>query len=113
MDEIMELAKKLQNERYKHQDAETIEDINAGTFANADVSDIKVLAVVVYDITMKDKPGWYVARIFDFDCGKPANCHICRRTYEETAQDIMKAFPQLVPFQREAEDDKSIIEVWM
>lgn len=113
MDEIMGLAKKLQNERYKNQDAETIEDINVGTFLNADTSDIRMLAVVVYDITTKDKPGWYVARIFDFASGNSMNCYICRRTYEETVQDIMKAFPQLVPFPRGAEDDKSIIEVWM
>lgn len=66
-DEIMSLVHERQQMRYKHQDADVQEDINAGTFKNADISGIKALAVVVYDITTKDKPGWYVARIFDFD----------------------------------------------
>lgn len=111
MDRVMELVKELQNKRYSHQDVDHIEDINIGTFKNADVSDIKILAVVVYDITTKDKPGWYVARIFAE--GRPTNCHICRRTYEEVTEDIKKAFPQLIPFKPGAEDDKVILQVWM
>lgn len=113
MDRVMKLAKELQNKRYSHQDVDHIEDINVGTFKNADVSDIKILAVVVYNITTKDKPGWYIARIFDFDNGKPANCHICRRSYEEITENITQAFPHLIPFPRGAEDEPQIIEVWM
>lgn len=111
MDRVMELAKELQNKRYSHQDVDIQEDINVGTFKNADVSGIKALAVVVYDITTADKPGWYVARIFAE--GRPTNCHICRRSYEEITKDITQAFPKLIPFPRGAEDDKVIIEVWM
>lgn len=112
-DEIMSLVHKRQQMRYKHQNADVQEDINAGTFKNADISGIKALAVVVYDITTKDKPGWYIARIFDADSGKPTNYHICRRTYEEIAQDIIRAFPGLISFPRGTEDEPQIIEVWL
>lgn len=98
-------------ETYKRQDIKEAGEINVGTFKNADLSGIKALAVVVYDITTKDKPGWYVARIFAE--GRPTNCHICRRTYEEVTEDIKKAFPQLIPFKPGAEDDKVILQVWM
>ena len=111
MDRVMELAKELQNKPYSHQDVDIQEDINVGTFKNADISGIKALAVVVYDITTKDKPGWYVARIFNG--GQATNCHILRRKYEEIAEDIQKAFPALVPFDPGAEDDKVIIKIWL
>lgn len=112
-DEIMRLVYVRQQERYRQQDTGEAEDINVGTFKNTDVSNIRGLAVVVYDITTKDKPGWYVARIFDFKIGCPTDCYICRRTYEEITRDIMQAFPGLIPYPRGAEDNKVILEVWM
>lgn len=111
MDRVMELAKELQNKRYSHQDVDHIEDINVGTFKNADVLDIKILAVVVYDMTTKDHPEWFVARIFDN--GNPTNFYILRKTYEQITEDIKKAFPQLIPFKPGAEDDNVILQVWM
>lgn len=110
-DEIMSLVHERQQARYKHQDIDTVEDINVGTFRNAEVSGIKALAVVVYDMTTKNHPEWFVARIFDN--GNPTNFYILRKTYERITEDIKKAFPQLIPFKPGAEDDKVILQVWM
>lgn len=113
MDKVMELAKELQRERYKYQDKNMLEDVNIGTFVKADISAIKVPVIVVYDTTKEDTTGWYVACIFDFSNGKPTEYYIRRRTHEEIMQDILNAFPELKSFPRGAEDDKSILEVWM
>lgn len=110
-DKIMEMLHVRQNERYEYQDIGVIEDVNVGTFAKADISRIGVLAVVIYDMTTKDHPEWFVARIFDN--GNPTNFYILRKTYEQITEDIKKAFPQMIPFKPGAEDDKVILQVWM
>lgn len=110
-DKVMDILHEKQRERYKSQDIDVQEDINIGTLTKADTSQIRLLAVVVYDTTTKDHPGWYVARIFDG--GKPVNCYILRKSYKEIKDDIMKAFPTLIPFNPGAEDDKVILKIWL
>lgn len=107
----MQLARKLQSERYKHLSEDEQKDINVGTFTKFDVSDIRNLVVVVYDITTTDKTNWYTARIFD--CDKPTPFHILRMSYDEIAEEIKKAFPQLIPFSPGADDDKAILKIWL
>lgn len=58
-----------------------------------------------------DCPGKFIARVFDGT--KPTNTAITRETVEEIREDIKKAFPSMLPFARNKEDNKSVVESWI
>lgn len=58
-----------------------------------------------------DYPDKCVARLFDGT--KPTNIIIIRNTVEEIREDITKRFPAMLPFARDKEDCKCVVETWI
>ncbi|MBT9644926.1 hypothetical protein GPK69_03620 [Roseburia inulinivorans] len=58
-----------------------------------------------------DYPDKYVARLFEGTA--PTNIIITRNTVEEIREDITRRFPAMLPFARNKEDHKSVVESWI
>ena len=58
-----------------------------------------------------DYPDKCVARLFEGTA--PTNIIITRNTVEEIREDITKRFPAMLPFGRNREDHKSVVESWI
>lgn len=58
-----------------------------------------------------DYPDKCVARLFEGTA--PTNIIITRNTVEEIREDITKCFPAMLPFGRNREDHKSVVESWI
>lgn len=80
------------------------------SFSEVDVSNLKQAIICVYRMP-EDFPDKCVARIFDGT--KPTNVVIIKETVEEIREDIIKNFPDKIPFARCKEDCKSIVESWI
>lgn len=80
------------------------------SFAEVDTSDLRQPIICVFR-SPKDYPDKCVARIFDGT--KPTNIVITRDTVEEIREDIVKRFPDKLPFARCKEDHKSVVESWI
>lgn len=80
------------------------------SFQDVDTSGIKQLIICVYRFP-KDYPDKYVARIFDGT--KPTNVVMISENVEEIRVNIMKSFPDKIPFARCKGDCKSIVESWI
>ena len=80
------------------------------SFFEVDASDLKQMIICVYK-GPEDYPDKCVARIFDGT--KPTNIVIIRESVEEIREDIMKSFPDKIPFARCKKDCKSIIDSWI
>lgn len=80
------------------------------SFYEVDVSDLKQMIICVYK-GPEDYPDKCVARIFDGT--KPTNIVIIRESVEEIREDIIKRFPDKIPFARCKGDCKSIVESWV
>lgn len=87
-----------------------VETKEVGSFQNVDMSGLKQPIICVYGFP-QDYPDKFVARIFDGT--KPTNVAIVRGTVEEIREDIIKSFPDKIPFARCREDCKSIVESWI
>lgn len=80
------------------------------SFSEVDTRNLKLPIICVYKWP-DDYPDKYVARIFNRT--KPTNVIIIRETVEEIREDIIKNFPDKIPFARCKEDCKSIVESWI
>lgn len=76
-------------------------------FENIDVSDLKIPMIVIYE-KPKDFPNNYIARLWDTN--KPTNIAVVRDTLEELREVIPN---HMVKFDRNIDDDKVIVEVWV
>ena len=80
------------------------------SFAEVDTSDLRQPIICVFR-NPKDYPDKCVARIFDGT--KPTNIVITRDTVDEIREDIVRRFPDKLPFARCKEDNKSVVESWI
>lgn len=80
------------------------------SFAEVDTSELKQPVVCVFQ-RPQDCPDKCIARLFDGTT--PTNTVITRETVEEIQEDILKAFPSMLPFARCKEDHKSVVESWI
>lgn len=80
------------------------------SFAEVDTSDLRQPIICVFR-SPKDYPDKCVARIFDGT--KPTNIVITRDTVDEIREDIVRRFPDKLPFARSKGDHKSIVESWI
>lgn len=80
------------------------------SFSEVDTSKLKRPIICVYR-KPEDYPDKCVARIFDGT--KPTNTVITRETVEEIRENIIKSFPDKIPFARCKEDHKSVVESWI
>ena len=80
------------------------------SFAEVDTSDLRQPIICVFR-NPKDYPDKCVARIFDGT--KPTNIVITRDTVDEIREDIVRRFPDKLPFARCKEDHKSVVESWI
>ncbi len=87
-----------------------IETKEVGSFKDVDTSGLKQPIICVYS-SPADYLDKFVARIFDGT--KPTNVAIVKKTIEEIREDIIKNFPEKIPFARCKEDCKSIVESWI
>lgn len=62
-------------------------------------------------LTVNKYPDKYVARLFEGTA--PTNIIITRNTVEEIREDITRRFPAMLPFARNKEDHKSVVESWI
>lgn len=87
-----------------------VETKEVGSFKDVDAGGLKQLIICVYRFP-EDFPDKCIARIFDGT--KPTNIVIIRESVEEIREDIIKSFPDKIPFARCKEDCKSIVESWI
>ena len=80
------------------------------SFVEIDIGKIQIPCIGVYN-RPSDYPDKCVARLFDGT--KPTNIIIIRNTVEEIREDITKRFPAMLPFGRNREDHKSVVESWI
>ena len=80
------------------------------SFAEVDTSDLRQPIICVFR-NPKDYRDKCVARIFDGT--KPTNIVITRDTVDEIREDIVRRFPDKLPFARCKEDHKSVVESWI
>lgn len=80
------------------------------SFADVDTSDLKQPMIAVFS-SPDDYPHQCVARLFDGD--KATDIAVLGDSVEELRGDIHFSFWDMVPFQRGAEDVKSLVEVWL
>lgn len=80
------------------------------SFAEVDTSDLRQPIICVFR-NPKDYQDKCVARIFDGT--KPTNIVITRDTVDEIREDIVRRFPDKLPFARCKEDHKSVVESWI
>lgn len=80
------------------------------SFADVDISVLKQPIICVFN-RPDDYPDKCVARLFERTA--PTNIIITRSTVEEIREDITKCFPAMLPFGRDREDHKSVVESWI
>ena len=80
------------------------------SFAEIDIRKIQIPCIGVYN-RPDDYPDKCVARLFDGT--KLTNIIITRNTVEEIREDITKHFPAMLPFTRDKEDCKCVVETWI
>lgn len=80
------------------------------SFTEVDTSDLRQPIICVFR-RPKDYPNKCVARLFDGT--KPTNTVITRDTVDEIREDIVRCFPDKLPFARCKEDHKSVVESWI
>ena len=80
------------------------------SFADVDTSELKHPIICVFN-RPDDYPDKCVARLFEG--AAPTNIIITRNTVEEIREDITKRFPAMLPFGRNREDHKSVVESWI
>lgn len=80
------------------------------SFADVDTSELKQPIICVFN-KPDDYPDKYVARLFEGTA--PTNIIITRNTEEEIREDITRHFPAMLPFARNKEDHKSVVESWI
>lgn len=80
------------------------------SFADVDTSELKQPIICVFN-KPDDYPDKYVARLFEGTA--PTNIIITRNTVEEIREDITKRFPAMLPFARDKEDCKCVVETWI
>lgn len=80
------------------------------SFADVDTSELKQPIICVFN-KPDDYTDKYVARLFEGTA--PTNIIITRNTVEEIREDITRRFPAMLPFERNKEDHKSVVESWI
>ena len=80
------------------------------SFAEIDIRKMQMPCICVYN-RPSDYPDKCVARLFEGTA--PTNIIITRNTVEEIREDITKRFPAMLPFGRNREDHKSVVESWI
>lgn len=80
------------------------------SFADVDISELKQPIICVFN-RPDDYPDKCVARLFKRTA--PTNIIITRSTVEKIREDITKCFPAMLPFGRDREDHKSVVESWI
>ena len=77
--------------------------------------EIDIRKIHIRCIGVNNRPSDYTdkcgARLFEGK--KPTNIIITRNTVEEIREDITKRFPAMLPFARNKEDHKSVVESWI
>lgn len=80
------------------------------SFTEIDIREILIPCIGVYN-RPSDYPDKCVVRLFDGT--KQTNIIITRNTVEEIREDITKRFPDMLPFARDKEDCKCVVETWI
>lgn len=84
--------------------------VEVRSFAEVDISELRQPIICVFKHP-DDYPDKCVARIFDG--AKPTNIAITRNTVDEIREDIVRRFPDKLPFARSKGEHKSIVESWI